>query len=289
MHRCVVDPASLLTLPVTRRVALWVPVSWSNYHRWCVTRILDITIRVEGTMPTSGVLVAARHESFFEAIDLPTLLDRPAVFTKAELMRLPVWGDLAREYGLVAVERDQGATALRRMLGAARKLSAAGRILAIFPEGTRIAHGRAAPLQSGFAGLYKLIGGRPVTEIVFELPSLRFETITAGRTKVLGFTACTPLTESETEVTQVFFWNISWAWLLKPILKPIARVFVGQDRRMVTLQREGLKHDPRLMLIRDADVPAMWYFRLKKEWAAARAENRTFVNPVSETTLRWRS
>lgn len=139
------------------------------------------------------------------------------------------------------------------------------------------------------AGLYKLIGGRPVTEIVFELPGLRFETITAGRTKVFGFTACTPLTATETEVTQVFFWNIRWAALLKPILKPIARTFVGQDRRMVTLQREGLKHDPRLMLIRDADVPAMWYFRLKKEWAAAKAEDRVFVNPVSETTLHWRS
>jgi 1-acyl-sn-glycerol-3-phosphate acyltransferase len=150
--------AALLTLPFTRRVALWVPVRWSNFHRWCATRILGITIRIEGELPTGGVLVAARHESFFEAIDLPTLLDHPAVFTKAELMRLPVWGDLAREYGLVAVERNQGATALRRMLGAARKLIAAGRILAIFPEGTRIRHGRVAPLQSGFAGLYKLIG-----------------------------------------------------------------------------------------------------------------------------------
>ena len=41
--------------------------------------------------------------------------------------------------------------------------------------------------------------------------------------------------------------------------------------------------------VRDADVPAMWYFRIKKEWAAAKAENRPFVNPVSETTLHWRS
>ena len=32
-----------------------------------------------------------------------------------------------------------------------------GNIL-IFPEGTRIRHGRAAPLQSGFAGVYKLLG-----------------------------------------------------------------------------------------------------------------------------------
>ena len=139
------------------------------------------------------------------------------------------------------------------------------------------------------AGLYKLIGGRPVTEIAFELPSLRYEKIDAGRKRVFGFTSCTPLTETETEVTQVFFWNIGWAGLLRPLLQPIARIFLGQDRRVVTLQREGLKHDPRLMLIRDADVPAMWYFRIKKEWISAQAEGRAFVNPVGETTLRWRS
>ena len=139
------------------------------------------------------------------------------------------------------------------------------------------------------AGLYKIIGGKPVTEIGFELPGLRYENIVAGEKRVFGFTACTPLTATETEVTQIFFWNMGWAALLKPLLQPIARIFLGQDRKLVTLQQEGLKHDPKLILIRDADVPAMWYFRIKKEWAAARAEKRAFVNPVKETTLRWRS
>jgi hypothetical protein len=36
-------------------------------------------------------------------------------------------------------------------------------------------------------------------------------------------------------------------------------------------------------------VPAKWYYRLRKEWQAARTEQRAFVNPVPETTLRWRS
>ena len=58
---------------------------------------------------------------------------------------------------------------------------------------------------------------------------------------------------------------------------------------MVELQREGLKFNPRLMLIPDADVPAMWYQRLKKAWADSTGGNAAFVNPVPETTLRWRS
>lgn len=131
---------------------------WARFHRWCVTRLLRIRICVEGAVPEGKVLVAMKHESFFEAIDLPVLLHLPAVFAKVELMRLPVWGRAGTRYGLITVERDQGARALRAMVSEARSRLAEGRLLAIFPEGTRVAHGTAPPLQSGFAGLYKLLG-----------------------------------------------------------------------------------------------------------------------------------
>ncbi len=131
---------------------------WSGYHRWCVQRLLGITVQVEGKPPEGPVLVAIKHESFFEAIDVPTLLDYPVVFAKAELMQIPLWGRVADRYGLIEVEREQGATALRRMITTARRLIGDGRPLVIFPEGTRIAHGARQPLQAGFAGLYKLLG-----------------------------------------------------------------------------------------------------------------------------------
>jgi len=131
---------------------------WARYHRWCVTRLLGITVRIEGEAPSGRVLVAMKHESFFEAIDMPVLLPLPAVFAKIELMRLPVWGKAGYRYGLIPVERNQGARALRAMVSAARERVAQGRPLAIFPEGTRVPHGASPPLQSGFAGLYKLLG-----------------------------------------------------------------------------------------------------------------------------------
>lgn len=137
---------------------------WSLYHRWCARVFLGIRIRIEGDVPQGQVLVALRHESFFEAIDLPALLDTPGVFAKAELARVPLWGKIGVDYGVVSVARDQGAKALRTMLGDARALAAEGRVLAIFPEGTRVPHGQTRPLQAGFAGLYKLLG-MPVVPI----------------------------------------------------------------------------------------------------------------------------
>ena len=40
------------------------------------------------------------------------------------------------------------------------------------------------------------------------------------------------------------------------------------------LQSEGLKHNPHLMLIDDADRPAKWYFGLKKRNAGNEEERR---------------
>lgn len=131
---------------------------WSQFHRLCCRWILGIRLKIEGTMPEDGVLVAMKHESFFEAIDLPAMMNFPAPFPKGELVRLPGWGWAASQYGVVAVEREQGAKALRAMVASARSFASKGRPLAIFPEGTRVPHGQRIPLQSGFAGLYKLLG-----------------------------------------------------------------------------------------------------------------------------------
>jgi len=57
----------------------------------------------------------------------------------------------------------------------------------------------------------------------------------------------------------------------------------------VDLQQTGLKFDPSLMLIEDADTQAKWYYALKKEWAKSRKEGRDFKNPVKAKTLHWRS
>ena len=134
------------------------PNGWSHFHRWCVVHVLGIEVRVEGAPMEGQALYALKHESFFEAIDLATLLDEPVPFGKEELFRIPGWGRAAKAYGGIAVQRDAGAKGLREMLKDARVHIESGRNLAILPEGKRVPHGTRPPLRSGFAGLYKLLG-----------------------------------------------------------------------------------------------------------------------------------
>ncbi|QFT76732.1 2-acyl-glycerophospho-ethanolamine acyltransferase [Erythrobacter sp. THAF29] len=150
--------ASVLAVPFGRKWLRHVVATWGRWHHWCVTRILGIRIVQEGEIPDEPVLFAIKHESYFEAIDMSRLFSFPSVFAKRELFRIPGWGYSAKVYGLIPVARDGGAKALRQMIGTAKKRAEEGRPLVIFPEGTRVAHGELPSLQSGFAGIYKLLG-----------------------------------------------------------------------------------------------------------------------------------
>jgi 1-acyl-sn-glycerol-3-phosphate acyltransferase len=130
---------------------------WGGWHLWCTQNLLGIEVVLDGELPQGPVLIAVKHESFFEAIDTPRLFTFPAVFAKQELFRIPGWGYSALTYGLIPVAREEGAKTLRQMLALAKQRVDEGRPLVIFPEGTRVEGGTRPPLQAGFAGLYKLL------------------------------------------------------------------------------------------------------------------------------------
>jgi 1-acyl-sn-glycerol-3-phosphate acyltransferase len=146
-------PVSLLGTPAIRAWAH----GWARFHRWCAAFLLGIRTRVEGEPPDGAVLVAAKHQSMFETLEIMLLLKEPAVVLKRELADIPLWGWVVRRYGVIPVDRSGGAGALRRMMRAAEAAIAEGRPIVIFPEGTRVAPGQTPPLQPGFAGLYRAL------------------------------------------------------------------------------------------------------------------------------------
>jgi phenylpropionate dioxygenase-like ring-hydroxylating dioxygenase large terminal subunit len=146
---------------------------------------------------------------------------------------------------------------------------------------------RHRPSQNSRA--YRLVGGVPETEIIFRLPSVRVEHIQAGRHRVANLTAITPIDDRLTVVNHCVYWTLPWFGLLKPALRHYVRAFLHQDRKVMERQQQGLRFDPPLTLIDDADTQAKWYYRLKREYRHARAEGRPFQNPVEPRTLEWRS
>jgi phenylpropionate dioxygenase-like ring-hydroxylating dioxygenase large terminal subunit len=151
-----------------------------------------------------------------------------------------------------------------------------------------------AHAPSGNSAPYKLLGiyGEPITTTIdFVLPNRRWETIRCGEKWFVSLTTVTPTTAHSCRIDVLAAWNVFYH---VPLVTPIARFFgarfVRQDQETMIQQAEGLKFNPSLMLIDDADRPAKWYFALKQARLRAAATGEAMEHPMSgPVTLHWRS
>ncbi len=137
---------------------------------------------------------------------------------------------------------------------------------------------------------YKLLG-EPVTTIDFVLPNRRYETIVAtkdGKQRWFSsLTTVTPVTPSTCRIDVIAAWNIGYfVPFVTPLVKFFGARFVAQDQATMVEQARGLRSNPGLMLIDDADKPAKWYFALKQRRLTGKGEHPLAAGP---TSLHWRS
>jgi phenylpropionate dioxygenase-like ring-hydroxylating dioxygenase large terminal subunit len=137
--------------------------------------------------------------------------------------------------------------------------------------------------------LLKKRTGEPVTTMIdFILPNRRLEEIRSGK---LWFTSQTTVTPVRRDLCRIDFaaaWNLFF--LPISIFRVFGKIFLRQDQETMIQQAEGLKHNPHLMLIDDADRPAKWYFALKANLLESRRTGMPVAHPMSgPTTLHWRS
>jgi 1-acyl-sn-glycerol-3-phosphate acyltransferase len=146
---------SIPILALPRPVLMWVLRSYT----WIVEAMLrvfcDIRVHVEGAenIPPGAVLIVSKHGSAFDTVFWLNRLPDPCYIMKIELMRIPVWGWLARKCEMVGVDRSGGGAALKKMVRECQAAAAAGRQIVIYPEGTRAAAGVTEPYQPGVAAI----------------------------------------------------------------------------------------------------------------------------------------
>jgi len=140
---------------------------WMRWHRLVARVTVGITCRFENLPPPGQYFFAGKHHAMIETFELGLHLGDPVIVLKQELAQIPLWGWAAQRYGMIVVDREASAAALRRMIRDARAARAAGSSVLIFPEGTRVPTGAMPPLKSGFAGLYRALD-LPVVPIAID-------------------------------------------------------------------------------------------------------------------------
>src|SRR5579875_1035806 len=158
------------------------------------------------------------------------------------------------------------------------------------PDGFRMS----THAPSGNSAPYKLLGvyGEPITTTIdFVLPNRRYETIRCGNRWFASLTTVTPTQPNACRIHVYAAWNTFYSIpFVTTIAKFSGKRFVRQDQVTMIQLAEGLKYDPSLMLIDDADRPAKWYFGLKQARLDSARTGEPMKHPMAgPVTLRWRS
>jgi 1-acyl-sn-glycerol-3-phosphate acyltransferase len=150
--------APILLMP-RRCVVAW-SLFWIDFCLGWLRLTCRLTHRVGGmeNLPAGPVIFACKHQSSWETLAFSRLFPNSATVLKRELLFIPIVGWAMARAGNIAVERGDGAAALRGLVRQAKAAIAEGRSILIFPEGTRTPVGSQPPYQVGTAALYRQLG-----------------------------------------------------------------------------------------------------------------------------------
>jgi len=132
--------------------------TYCRWVRWTASWMVGLRSEVRGTVPEDEVLVASKHQSFFDIIILVSVLPRPKFIMKKELLRAPILGWYAQKIGCVPVDRGKRGQAIQKMVEDVRAGAAEPGQLIIYPQGTRVAPGAQRAYKIGTGILYDQLG-----------------------------------------------------------------------------------------------------------------------------------
>jgi len=133
---------------------------WTRGNIWLLRVVCGITYELRGreNIPHGAALVASKHQSAWDTTIFWLLLKRPVYVLKRELIYIPVFGWQLILLKSIYIDRQSGASAMKRMLRESRKRIEERRSIVIFPEGTRTTPGTSGTYHPGIAALYQNLG-----------------------------------------------------------------------------------------------------------------------------------
>jgi len=109
-------------------------------------------------LPEGAALIGAKHQCMFDTIAPLMVFTDAAYVMRDSLLKIPFYGWYSAKAGMIPIDRQGHASALRRMLQAAKACIAERRQVVIFPEGTRLPPGVSGEYKPGVAALYRALG-----------------------------------------------------------------------------------------------------------------------------------
>lgn len=145
------------SLLLPRGALLTVAAGWARSALWLQRVVAGTRYEITGLehIPAGGMIVAAKHQSFWETFALLSVFPNPVFILKRELTWIPFFGWCLWKLRMIPVDRGSKGRSLAEVMRRAKAaLRDDGRQLLIFPEGTRRPPGAEPAYKFGVAHLY---------------------------------------------------------------------------------------------------------------------------------------
>jgi 1-acyl-sn-glycerol-3-phosphate acyltransferase len=148
------------TLLMPRKACAWSLKAWGVSVTWLLRVICDIRVEIRGRqyLPAGAALIAPKHQCMFDIFGAFAFLPDGCFVSRKEFTRLPFFGWYAWKSGMIVIDREGQAAALRKLVADSRERLKHARQIVIFPEGHRGEPGVAGDYKPGVAALYRELG-----------------------------------------------------------------------------------------------------------------------------------
>ena len=129
-------------------IKLWIEITLVALRIFC-----GLKFEVEGleNIPENGFIVMSKHSSTWETIALQRFFKPMVWVVKRELTWLPFFGWALTAMNAIALNRGSGRKAVNQLIKESKQRMDQGRILMLFPEGTRVLPLQHKPFKMGGA------------------------------------------------------------------------------------------------------------------------------------------
>ncbi len=132
--------------------------AYCKWVMWSASWMVGLKSEIRGKIPSGEVLLAPKHQSFFDIIMIASAIPEPKFIMKASLVYAPVLGQFGKRIGCVPVDRGRKAEAVQQMVEGVTRQDAPKGQLIIYPQGTRVAPGMKRPFKIGIYILQQKTG-----------------------------------------------------------------------------------------------------------------------------------
>lgn len=118
--------------------------AWGKSCLWLLKIICNLKYEINGweNLPEHSAIIMSKHQSAWETIAMRGIFPpEQAWILKRELMWIPLFGWALAAVGSISINRSSGRAAMRQVITKGTKKLQMGRLVMIFPEGTRVAPG----------------------------------------------------------------------------------------------------------------------------------------------------